>query len=192
MKIITIAVAAALFAACARNTLPPRVVEGKAPVKAGRKIFVKVNKGEVRITAAKAGEASWRVEFSPDGEGSLLRLRPSATEKDYDACKVDFDGEKGLTVDAVKGVGVKITVAIPANEALDAQLGAGILDIGARPGQTNAFIDAGILEYDASALPAKVCVTASVNAGTVTNSRDFDCASVGATLHGHSGVVKVK
>lgn len=191
MKIIMLA-AVAVLAACARNTLPPRVVEGKAPGKAGRKIFVKINKGEVKISAAKAGEVSWRVEFSPDGAGSLLRLGPAATQKDYDACNVEFDAEKGLTVDAVKGVSAKITVAVPANESLDAQLGAGILDIGARPGPTNAFIDSGILEYDASALPAKVCVTASVNAGTVTNSRDFDCASVGATLHGHSGVVKVK
>lgn len=191
MKIIIMAVVAVLVA-CTRNTLPPRVVEGSAPVKTGRKIFVKANKGEVRITAAKAGEASWRVEFSPDGAGNLLRLGSAATVKDYDACKVEFDAEKGLTIDAVKGVSVKITVFVPAHAALDAQLGGGILDIGARPGPTNAFIGAGILEYDASALPAKVCVTASINAGTVSNGRDFDCASVGATLHGHSGVIKVK
>lgn len=189
MKIIMIAVVAAL-AACARNALPPRVVEGKAAVKAGRTIFVRSNKGVLKIAAANGAEVGWRVEFSPDRDG--LFGYAAATAKDLDSCKVEFDADKGLTIDAAKGVSAKITVSVPGKESLDAALSAGILDIGPRPGPTNAFIDAGVLDYDASALPAKVCVTASVNAGSVENSRDFDCAAVGATLHGRAGTIKVK
>lgn len=187
MKIITIAVVAAL-AACARNTLPPRVVEGTAPVKTGRKIFIRSNKGILKIEATKDAVVGWRVEFSQDRDG----LSGLATTKDFDACKVEFDAEKGLTIDAAKGIGAKITVTVPEKESLDALLSAGILGIGPRPGPTNAFIGAGVLNYDASALPAKVCVAASINAGSVENSRDFNCASVGATLHGHTGTIKVK
>jgi hypothetical protein len=183
-------VAAVALAACARETLPPRIVEGKAPVKIGRKIFVKSNKGVFKIESAKGAEVVWRVEFSQD-KGGWLRLSP-VTVKDFDACKVEFDAEKGLTIDAAKGISAKIMVAVPGEESLDAVLSAGILDIGPRRGPTNAFVGAGTLDYDAGALPAQTCVTASINAGSVENSRDFNCAAVGATLHGHAGTIKVK
>lgn len=187
MKRTVLAVLVALTAACSRNSLPARVVEGKAPVKAGSKIFFKANGGAVKIVASKTGEATWRVELKPDGDWSGA----AATEKDYDSCKVAFEPGKGLTVETTKGIGAKIVFAVPDKEALDADLTAGILDIGPRAGATNAFIDAGILNYDASALPAKVCVSATINEGAVNNRRDRDCASTGATLHGHSGVITV-
>lgn len=189
MKVILLA-AAVVLSACARNSLPPRVVEGKGAVKTGRTIFVRSNKGILKIETAKGAEVSWRAEFSQDRDG-LFNYSAGAA-KDLDACKVEFDAEKGLKIDAAEGVSAKITVAIPAKESLDVVLSAGILDIAARPGPTNGFIDAGILNYDASALPATACVAASVNAGSVENSRDFNCTSVGATLHGHSGTIKVK
>jgi hypothetical protein len=64
--------------------------------------------------------------------------------------------------------------------------------IGARTSKVDAFIGEGILEYDSAGLPAGSCVTASINAGIVNNNRDFNCANVGAVLHGHSSIITVK
>lgn len=195
MKQLSIALLLAAWAVTAsavEGKIVAQVVKNDVEVKPGMKVLVAVDKGQLTVSASQSSVLSYRVAFQPDRKGSWLDRSKAPVQKDYDECTAAYTAEQGLKVHTAKGISAIVTVVVPARQALDAQLSAGILTIGARPGKVDAFIGDGILEYDGSGLSAGVCVTASVNAGTVSNNRDFNCASVGAVLHGHSGVINVK
>lgn len=192
--IIRLLVAAVLLAPAVSRAAeaPSRVVEKAVPLKQGVKARVSVDKGQLTVTASKSGTLTYKVEFTPDSKPSWWSRSSAPAQKDYDACAVEFDAKSGLRVTTVKGISALVSIGVPEATALDAALSAGILKIGPRTGPVEGFIGSGILEFDASALPASVCVRASVNAGTVNNARDFNCETTAARLHGHSGIITVK
>jgi hypothetical protein len=190
-RMILVPIVVVLTAACGRTAPPPRFVEGKAVPKAGQMLVLSLDKGDVHVEASKTGELTWKVKFKADQGPSLIRLGSGPSQKDLDACTASWDSQKGFVVTTADGVGVEITVAVPEKESLQADLKAGILNIAARTGKTDARIGAGILEFDSSALPKDACVTASMNSGVVRNKRDIRCAVPAAILHGDSGVLTV-
>lgn len=194
MKTLAIALllsTGASSACAAEGKIVPQAVTNEVAMKPGQKIAVASDNGKLIVNASESETLTYRVEFIPNKTG-FLDFGAGPTQKDYDDCKATYTADQGLKVQVGKGLNAVVTVNAPAKAALDAQLKSGILTISARAGKVEAFIGEGILEYDAAGLPAGVCVTASINAGTVSNKRDFNCASVGAVLHGHSGIITVK
>lgn len=181
-----------LSAALAAGETVGKVVSNEVAIKGDQKVMFSSNKGNIKIGVSKDRTLSYKVEFVPDHKPSWWETGSAPSPKAYEDCKAEYTQEGGLKVTAAAGIGVIVTVSLPDRQALDAQLSAGILTIGARTGKVDAFIGEGILEYDSAGLPAGYCVTASINAGTVSNNRDFNCTNVGAVLHGHSGIITVK
>lgn len=179
-----------LTAAAAEQAAPS--VESEAPVKPGQTVSIKVDKGQLRIAVGRAPVAQYKVEFVPDRKPSWWERADAPDPKAVADCKAEYTAEGGLKVATGKGINAIVTVSLPDRQPLNAQLMAGILAIDARTGTLEAFIGKGILEYDSAGLPAGSCVRATINAGTVQNIRDFNCTQVGAVLHGHSGIIKVK
>lgn len=194
MKKLSIALllsCAVLSAGAVEGKILTQVVKNEVVLKPGQKIAVASDSGKLTVSSSESDTFAYRVEFLPNKTG-WLDFSKGPTEKDYDECTAVYTPEGGLKISTGKGLNAIVTVSVPAKNALDAQLSAGILTIGPRAGLVEAFVGDGILEYDASALGAGVCVTATINAGTVKNKRDFNCKSVGAVLHGHSGLITVK
>lgn len=183
---------ALMFASWSAQAQAARLVENQIDVKPGQKIVVAQDKGKLTVNPSTGATLSYRVEFVPDQRRSWWDRTPGPTQQDYDDCTATYSAEQGLRIHTGKGLSAVAVLNVPVTPALDAQLKAGILAIGQRAGRVEAFIGSGILEYDASGLPAGTCVNASINSGTVANERDFDCSSVGAVLHGHSGIITVK
>lgn len=183
---------ALMLASWATKAQAAQLVQSEVELKPGQRVVAAQDKGMLTVTPAEEGKLSYRVEFVPDQKKSRWDRSPVPTQQDYDDCKVTYTPEQGLRIQTGKGLKAVAVLSIPAKSAVDVQLDAGILAIGRRPGHVDAFIGNGILEYDASDLPAATCVNASMNSGSVTNERDFNCDSVGAVLHGHSGIITVK
>lgn len=179
-------------AALAAGETAGKVISNEITIKADQKLVFSSNKGNIKIGVSKNGTLSYKVEFVPDQKPSWWERGSAPSPKAFEDCKAEYTPEGGLKVTTAEGIGAVVTVNLPDRQALDAQLSAGILSIAARTGKVDAFIGEGILEYDSAGLPAGSCVTASVNAGTVSNNRDFNCTNVGAVLHGHSGIITVK
>ena len=168
-----------------------QVVNQEIAVKSGQKILIASDSGKLNIKTSESGVLSYRVEFVKNQTG-WLDFGPKPTQKDFDECTAIYTEEKGLKIHTGNGLNAIVIVSVPAKNALDVQLASGVLVVGPRSGKVDAFIGSGTLEYDAAELPAGTCVTATINAGTVKNQRDFNCASVGAVLHGQSGLITVK
>lgn len=181
-----------LSAALAAGETAGKIVSNEVVIKADQKLVFSSNKGNIKIGVSKNGTLSYKVEFVPDQKPSWWERGTPPSPRAYEDCKAEYTPEGGLKITAADGIGAVVTVSVPDRQALDAQLSMGILAIAARTGKVDAFIGEGILEYDSAGLPAGFCVTASINAGTVKNNRDYNCANVGAVLHGHSGSITVK
>jgi hypothetical protein len=195
MKKLSIAVlltAGAIYAGAADGEAAAAVIMNEVAVKPNQKIVVSSDKGKVTVTSSDSATLTYRVEFVPDQKGSWFNRAPQPTPAEYAQCSAVYSDEQGLKIRTAKGISAVVTIAVPARQALDAQLSAGVLTIGSRSGKVDAFIGEGILEYDSAGLPAGTCVVASINAGTVSNNRDFNCGFAGAVLHGHSGIITVK
>lgn len=169
-----------------------KVVSNEVAIKGDQKLVFSSNKGNIKIGVSKNGTVSYKVEFVPDQKPSWWERGSAPSPKAFEDCTAEYTPEGGLKVTTAEGIGAVVILNLPDRQPLDAQLSSGILAIAARTGKVDAFIGKGILEYDSAGLPAGFCVTASINAGTVKNTRDFNCANVGAVLHGHSGIITVK
>jgi hypothetical protein len=189
MKKQLIALALSMLAVGADAAQP---IQNEVALKAGQKVQVAQDKGTLTIKEAADGKLSYRVEFVPDRKKSWWETAQGPTPRDYEDCKATYSAEQGLRILTGKGLNAVAVLNVPSKPGLDAQLKSGVLTIGQRTGRVEAFIGSGILEYDAGGLPAGTCVNASMNTGTVTNERDFNCDSVGAVLHGNSGIITVK
>lgn len=179
-----------LSASAVEGKVVAQIVKNDAPVKAGQKISIAIDKGELIASPGRPAELSYRVEFIADKKGGWFDRSKGPTQKDFDECAATYTPEQGLKVRTGKGLNAVVTVGVPAEQALDVQLGAGVVKLGKLNGVLGASVGAGTLEYDASALPREACVGATVGAGAVENPRNCKPASV--TLHVQTGTISVK
>ena len=170
-----------------------KVVSDQIRIDASQKVRVAMDKGYLTVLPSADGALDYSVEFKPDETCSLFpwgKIHPS--EDDYRASSVSFDHDKGvLTIQTGKHLDAVVKLKVPVKQSLDVQLKTVAAKIGPLAGRLDAFIENGIVKYDASALAQAVCVDASINDGIVHNKRDFQCSAPGAALHGHSGIISV-
>ncbi len=172
-----------------------KVASDQVKIEADRRISVRMDTGYLTVSPSAAGVITYRVKFVPDETRSMFRFFGGVgpSQRDYDDCSAIFDAAKGtLTIRTGKHLDAVVTVEVPAQQPLDLNLADGEIKIGAVSGKLDAFINDGIIKYDASALAPGACVKAAINDGVVENKRDFPCETASATLHGHSGIISVK
>lgn len=168
-----------------------KVVSENVKINAGERIQVEMDKGELSVTPSAAGAMTYTVEFVPERKrwffGSAV-----PTAQDLQVSTASFDAAKGvLTIRTGKRLKAIVKLEVPAKQELDVRLQVGTADIGPVSGKLEAFVDVGVLTYDASAMAAGVCVEASMGLGEVKNERDQNCKSVGAELRGRMGTISV-
>jgi hypothetical protein len=177
---------ALMLSACApRKKAVSKFVSDKVSLKAGGWFRVVADKGIVEVVPIASGPITYEVEFRPD-QGA------APSQKDYDDSSATFDAAEGLTVRSGEHLGIRMKIGVPAGQPVQAQLESGALVIGRLTGKIDATLVTGELRYDARALPADICVTASANEGIVTNKRDFRCKPGDANLHVRTGTLEVE
>jgi hypothetical protein len=177
---------ALMFSACApRKKAVSKFVSDKVRLKAGGWLRVVGDKGLIEVVPIASGPITYEVEFRPD-QGA------APSQKDYDDSSATFGAAEGLTVRSGEHLEIRMKIRVPANQPVQAQLETGELVIGRLTGKIDATLVTGELRYDARALPADSCVTASVNEGIVTNKRDFRCKPGDAILHVRTGTLEVE
>ncbi|MFA5141007.1 MAG: hypothetical protein WC728_17405 [Elusimicrobiota bacterium] len=169
-----------------------KTVSQEVSVAADQKIRIDADRGEVAIAVSKKQSLSYEVEFVTDRKSFWpLGGRGLSEEQSKDSW-ASFDAGTGtLRVHAAKGVNALIKVGVPATAALDLKLGAGKVRIEARSGRVDAELLAGTMSYDGAGLPRGACVDALVKTGVTRNTRDSDCASVGAKLRNGTGTITI-
>ena len=178
-------VAMAFSAGAAQGQAGAKDVSGQVELKAGAWFRVDGDKGHIEVYPIASGPVTYEVRFQAD-HGT----RPS--QQDYDDSSAVYDAAKGLSIRTGKHLEMKVKIGVPAKQPVEVQLETGLVEIGQLTGKIEARVQTGELDYDARALPADVCVNASVNEGSVTNNRDFRCRTGEANLHVHTGTLEVK
>lgn len=174
--------------------LSAHAIEGKAGIKPGQTVRIAVDQGELRVVSGASDSLSYQVEFVPEGRTwSFFGLfGKGSSSQACEGCSASYDAEKGdLRVHSGSRFRAVVKVGVPKDQRLDVQLAVGTADIGPLVGKIAARVDVGTLAYDASSLPVGVCVEAFVKIGAVSNARDVNCKSVGATLHTRTGTISV-
>lgn len=168
-----------------------KTVSESVKVKPDQRISVQMDQGALSVKPSASGAMTYHVEFVRERRGWFFGSTVP-TAQDLESSTASFDAAKGqLTIRTGKRLKSVVTVEVPAKQPLDVQLKVGTAEIGRVTGKLDAFVDVGVLKYDASALASGVCVTATVKTGAVTNDRDRDCKSVGAVLRGGTGTISV-
>lgn len=168
-----------------------KIVSENVKIKPDQRIHVEMDKGALSVTPSSAGAMTYRVEFVRERRRWFFG-NTVPTAHDLEDSSASFDAAKGvLTIRTGKRLKALVKIGVPAKQPLDVQLKVGTADIGPVSGKLEAFVETGVLTYDASALAAGVCVSASMKFGEVENDRDHNCKSVGAALHGQMGTISV-
>ncbi|MFI5363164.1 MAG: hypothetical protein ACHQ49_14450 [Elusimicrobiota bacterium] len=172
-------------ATAVQSPAPSKFVSDKVGLKPGEWLRVDGDKGRIKIYPIASGPISYEVEFHPD-QGTV----PS--QRAYGDSWAAYDAAKGLTLRSGKDLEIILKIGVPAKQPVKVVLETGRIEIGQLTGKIDAKLETGELDYDASALPADVCVNASTSEGSVTNHRDFRCKPGEANLHVHTGTLEVK
>ncbi len=168
-----------------------KIVSESVKIKPEQRIQVDMDQGALSVAPTAGGAMTFRVEFEAERHGWFFGSS-APTARDLESSTASFDAAKGvLTIRTGRRLKAKVTIGVPAKQRLAVRLKLGTADIGPVTGKLDASVEVGDLSYDASALAAGVCVSASVKSGEVENERDHDCKSVGPVLRGGAGTISV-
>ena len=188
-----IAIVLALSCPLAVRAADAKAVTNRVGLNPRQTVRIEMDKGTLSVAPAASDAMTYEVEFVPNQRGlGLFRIFDrNASSPVCEGCSATYNADKGLLIRAGEGFNAIAKVGVPVSQALVMSLSAGKIDIGPLAGKIEASLGAGTLKYDASALPADVCVDASVKSGSARNDRDRDCKLIGVVLRTETGIVSV-
>lgn len=183
MAITAMAVLWSMSASAVEGKVLTQVISDKVALTPKQWFRLDADKGEVKIVPGENGLVTYEVEFTPN------RWSKPTAQDFKDSTAIYSAGM--LTVRCAQSLNVKVSLRVPPTQRVEALLESGVMSIGPITGELVAKVQTGTLDYDARALPADVCVNATVNVGTVENHRDFRCKPGQTTLHVRTGTLEV-
>lgn len=187
-KLIVALLASWPLAACAGHG---KSLSHQVRLPADQKVRIVADRGEFEVVSGGDAALSYKVDFVSNGNSSWWGASEPTPEQ-LEKSQASFDETTGvLSIRTDEAITAKVRVTLPAKAPLKIEMGAGTLLIASRTGYVDARVDAGTLTYDASGLGKGVCVDARVKVGVITNERDSNCASTGASLAAKTGTITV-